>query len=392
MMSLAFPRNFPTARRTLASLFAATLLAGMFTGCAAQYTPDTPVIPLADLQAVRLQTKWVHQVPLATFEKPRKLWLVGPDVEVLTSHNYLHGYSAASGTTSYTLDLGEQVHKPYTPIILGPSILGVTDANGINLYNTSSNQFVQHAAFDFSAGTRPVSDGKYLLMGSSYQDFVCTFAEFEGLRLNTYEHSPFTIGKRKWVITSPGDSFIAAPVLLNPTNLFIASQKGHLWSVDVETGTQLWMNRQVNGQVVADVAADQGRIFIPCLNHHLYAFESLSGTHLWDTFLEGKLDQTPLLTDTLVLQPSTGKGLYALAIEDGLIKWFNPTAKEVVAVIKNKVLALDEKKNLILLNLQTGNIEKSLVVPNAFKYLYHNQTLYILTKDGRLAAVEAAKD
>jgi outer membrane protein assembly factor BamB len=129
---------------------------------------------------------------------------------------------------------------------------------------------------------------------------------------------------------------------------------------------------------------------VPTLNHHFYAFESMTGNRLWDTFLDGKLDKPVLPIGKMVYVPSTGAGVYALATSDGAIKWHNMGITRVLAASNDRVYAVDNAKHLAILNPDTGAIDRTIVVPHA-KFFLTSTTgiLYILTTDGRLGAIES---
>lgn len=365
------------------------LLALCFAGCATQatYSPETPVASLPDLQSANLQTKWLQQLPTVPGEKATKLWVVDHDLAVLTNQNYLHGVKATNGLFNYHIELNYRLHNPTRPLNYDSQTIAISDVAGVALYSTTSDQLIQYAPFDFAAGTSPIKINKYFLVGANYENFVCTYAEYQGNTPNTRE--PFMTGQRRWIVQSPNDAFNIQPIQISKNSIFIASQSGKLWVVNYETGEHLWMHHQVNGSIVTDVTYDAGRVFIPCLNHHLYAFEALTGTRIWDTFLEGKLDQTPVVFKDTVFQAATGKGLYALSVKDGTTKWFQSDATRVVGVLGTSVIAQDQGKNLLVINAKNGQIENRLAISNVQDLVVDaNTTLYILTQDGRLTAIE----
>ncbi|MEI8196499.1 MAG: PQQ-binding-like beta-propeller repeat protein, partial [Phycisphaerae bacterium] len=203
---------------------------------------------------------------------------------------------------------------------------------------------------------------------------------------------PFVIGHRNWIMrspTDPDDSFPSAPVVIAGKYVIIASQKGLLWNVAGDTGDKVWAYRKVNGEVSADLTTDQVRVYVPCLNGYLYAFEAMTGAPSWNQRLEGKLDQAALVVGKSILVPSTGKGLYALSSTDGQIKWLSPGVTQVVGAAGNKIFATNAAKNLLIINAENGSVERTLAVPNVKHYLPStSKTVIILTTDGRLTSIE----
>ena len=99
----------------------------------------------------------------------------------------------------------------------------------------------------------------------------------------------------KWVTPAPHDLFVARPVVEGDT-ILLATEAGNLWRVHIDTGDWIWKDRKTNGRVIGGLAADGRAVYVPCLDSHVYAFDMNSGSEIWSTPVEGRLDRALSVT------------------------------------------------------------------------------------------------
>ncbi len=145
--------------------------------------------------------------------------------------------------------------------------------------------------------------------------------------------------------------------------------------------------------MVAGLAVDPKAVYVPCLNNKLYAFDAMQGNQLWEQHLEGRLDQTPLTPGGTVYIVGSGKGLYALTASRGEVKWFVPGVEQILARSGDRLLALDELGNILVIVTDSGTVDKTLAAPNIVAWAFNTTdgTAYGATADGRLVALDALR-
>ncbi len=172
------------------------------------------------------------------------------------------------------------------------------------------------------------------------------------------------LGTRHWRVPSTGDLFDSTPVVVDDKIIF-ASVQGHLWRVNPETGSWEWKDRKTNGPITGGLVADGRAVYVPCLDQRLYAFDIDNGGELWQTQLEGSLNQAPALGTGVVMVVSRDHGLFAVGRHDGDKKWFVPGIVSVGTVEDDHVWVGDDAGNLKSLALDTGEVLASAPIPDA---------------------------
>jgi outer membrane protein assembly factor BamB len=365
-------------RQRLASalLFALGSSALLFgTACAPkQITPD--YIPFPSLQNVGLTQVWERQVVLAPKEIIEHVWRVGDSVYVATNQGRLTRIEAASGVKSWdaTVGSGSEIHKPFE--LPGGRKLLIADRDELMLVNKTTGRTEATNHVDFVITTDPVVIGDHICVGGT--DF------FYGLFLDQ-------LGGRVWITPAPDDGFTAQPAVVGDS-LLLATNQGKLWRVSAADGDWVWKDRKTNGDVTAGLAVDSRNVYIPSLDHYLFAFEIATGHELWDIRLDGTLDQQALPLKGQVLVTSTGKGLYDITTNNGQVKWQTDAITQIVTVLGDQIWAGDSAGNLKALSLTDGKVISSTPIPSAQIFVPSpDNWIIILNKAGVLEGYTAPK-
>ncbi len=257
---------------------------------------------------------------------------------------------AASGVKAWDVIVGSGTsvfHRP-TEFSGGKRVL-IASRGEVSVLNKATGRTEAINRFDFVVSTNPVVSGTNLCVGGN--DY------FYGLFLDQ-------LGGRVWVTAAPNDGFTAEPAVIGDT-LVLASTQGKLWRVNESDGNWIWKDRKTNGQVTGGLASDGKAVYVPSLDHYLYAFDAATGSELWDTHLEGTLDQKPMSTKGMVLVPSSGKGLYGVATANGEVTWEADGVSQIAAVVGDHVWVGDTAGNLKSLSLSDGSVVSSTPIKGA---------------------------
>ncbi len=171
-------------------------------------------------------------------------------------------------------------------------------------------------------------------------------------------------GAELWAFPTEPDkeigSFYATPLLMQDKIIAGDFSHGKVYAISQETGRQEWEvelgERIVGGAVAADggiivgdnegqvylvqdriaaslleadksiwatplVDADQGRVYIACMNHYLYAMDLETGAQIWAFEADGAIAGTPALHDGVLYFGTLASTLYAIDAETGAEQW-----------------------------------------------------------------------
>lgn len=174
---------------------------------------------------------------------------------------------------------------------------------------------------------------------------------------------------------------------LDPTQLQ-DGQPRIVWAF--KTGDRLWSR-----PAVAD-----GRVYIPSLDHTLYAVDAADGKEIWRFTAGASIASTPTLSDGRLYFGSFDQSFYALNAADGTLLWKAPVEgwiwcqalvdRDLVLVgdVKGKVYAFDAASGKRLWTAQTGGPVRAqpVAVDDYFYIVSFDSYLYRLPRRPTLDA------
>ncbi len=197
---------------------------------------------------------------------------------------------------------------------------------------------------------------------------------------------------------------IAAPVVCFGGRIFIATEVGvstnaRMLSTDfnVQDGSYRW-DQPLVGSVVAPFHVDDRGIFIPCEDHRVYAFDTMTGAKLWDPeafITKGLLRSAVQVSANSIFQYADGDAFYALDVATGRKRWSIPARgfTQVLAIGGGMVYLRGSDNMLTMADEMTGPPAK-MTVPLTGMELFVNNTrntvIYTGTRDGRLFCITPA--
>ena len=358
-------------QRVAMILATATIVASA--GCAQQKDKAPAYIPFPDLTQAGLRKVWERQIAVAHDENINNAWRVGDSIYLTTDQSRIVRIVAASGVKAWDAIVGSQASNFHRPIeIAGGKEILIMDRGNFFVLNKETGRLLNSNPIGFLATTTPIIvDSTVCVGGNDY---------FRGLFLDQ-------LGGQRWVTYAVNDSFVSDPVLIGDT-LVIASRTGKLWRINATDGNWMWKDRKTNGDVVAGLATDMHTVFVPSLDHYLYAFDATSGGELWNQRLDGELDQTPIATKLAggeLLVPARNKGLYAINPADGTTRWEADGVTQIASIFGDYVWAGDSSGNLRCMRVDTGEIVSSTPIASPQSFIWSNDNwVIILNKAGVL--------
>lgn len=175
---------------------------------------------------------------------------------------------------------------------------------------------------------------------------------------NLYSLNPAS-GSINWTFDQAKGDYIASP-LVTETAIYAANADGNLYALDLK-GNRLWTFQSEKPLWATPAMNDMCTcLFVPSMDHKLYALNADTGTIRWETGdLGGALVSSPNFSaDGTVFIGTFASELVALSAADGDIQWRYPTEAFVwtqPSLVDDVVYFGDSKGNLYAVDT-TGNL------------------------------------
>lgn len=148
-----------------------------------------------------------------------------------------------------------------------------------------------------------------------------------------------------------------------------------------------------SGQILAPPSyEDPLRLFFTTETGYVYCLYAPDGSVQWRFSCGQPIDTSAIPIGDAVFVALQRGGLYKLGIEDGGVKWFVPRVEKFLAANDQYVYALDQTKNLVVLDINSGAQVGTLAL-SGYDFFYTNgQTdrIIIGSQKGRLVVLRSA--
>ena len=177
-------------------------------------------------------------------------------------------------------------------------------------------------------------------------------------------------GMQRWAFET-GKPIRARPAVSGGA-LYVASDSGFLYKLELRTGRELWRARIDMGspsrlpasdeksrwdRYGASAVADATRVFVASRDKHLYALDARSGKELWRLAASDIMTATPALYRDSVLFASYDGRVAAVAAQDGTQRWTYDAKLAVagdITVVGDRAYFGSRTYDLIALGADTG--------------------------------------
>ncbi len=144
----------------------------------------------------------------------------------------------------------------------------------------------------------------------------------EQLILGDYAHLLTSIsirdGAENWQFAEAKERYIDSPLLAGEV-LYAPNADGNVYAIDL-TGKLIW-KFTADGAFWARPATDGTSLFVPSLNHKLYAVDMKTGAQAWEVDLKSPVVMRPLYADGMIYLGNLTGSFFAVNASDGSIKW-----------------------------------------------------------------------
>ncbi len=214
-------------------------------------------------------------------------------------------------------------------------------------------------------------------------------------------------GSERWrFLPSPGAKEFADGVATDGKLIFAPNGDHTLYAIDptAEDGQPriIWTFTAQNKLWAKPVVAD-GRVYLPSLDHFLYALDAATGREVWRFNAGASIASTPTLADGVLYFGSFAQKLFAVRAEDGSAIWESPMdawiwcqplvrdEEVIVGDVKGKLYALDRRSGTRRWTAQVGGPIRAQPVAVADKLYVVSFDTYLYEIDLAVAANEGRK-
>lgn len=199
-----------------------------------------------------------------------------------------------------------------------------------------------------------------------------------------YSLDPDSGQQNSWTFTESRNKYIASPLVVEDL-ILASSSDNHLYALDFG-GNLVWDFTTPEAQW-AQPATDGRLVFLPSLDHNVYAIDIQTGEEVWKVDMGGAVVGQPVVGDGLVYIGSFAKKLVALDPATGDEVWSLPTSNWVWAgptLVDGTLYFGDIDGDLYALDAATGESlwERKLDGGIYSSPLVHNGKLYLGTSTG----------
>ena len=362
-------------------------------------TTNSTIVNEKVLEKVGLEYYWEPiNLKLSDGERIVKMYCLGENLYFLSNQNYLHCVNAAKGMQTWAYKVTKKTETIYAPIHVEnmrmPEEIIVEGADKYEFKNCKPfdavviNTETKVVVLDRNTG-KAIRD--FRLTDQASCQGACDGPRFYYGNFHNYFNCSLLASTKPIWDKRVGDKPIRTPLRKLFNLIYAGTVDGKMLAFGSDDAEDLRWENQLEGQVLQPFTADLRGIFVGCDNGHLYGLNRSSGENIWDPVdLESNPNMPTQLSANSVFQ-HTPKGLFAINLLDGKIRWQNKNANRVITVIKNQLYLLDKNNTLLVVDEITGQEKSTLPMTGAdfISTSIRHDAIFYATKTGHVFCVRA---
>jgi len=220
------------------------------------------------------------------------------------------------------------------------------------------------------------------------RSFVCVATTLE---IGTTVVTAQDAGRQQWAFET-GEAVHSSPTVVEET-VFVGSNDGYLYAVDVESGNQRWAF-ETGAAVYSSPTVVGGTVFIGNYDGYLYAVDAESGNQLWTFEISDTVRSSPTVVDNIVFIGGGDGNLYAVDAESGNQQWVFKTGDRIRSsptVVSGTVFVGSNDGNLYAVDAENGGQQWAFETGDWIRSspAVVDRVVLIGSLDGNLYAVDA---
>jgi outer membrane protein assembly factor BamB len=133
-------------------------------------------------------------------------------------------------------------------------------------------------------------------------------------------------GAQIWEFQREQGHFVASPQVINDT-ILAPSSDNNLYALD-KNGRLRW-SFKTNNVLWAQPVSDGQLVYLPAMDHNLYALRLSDGSKVWSADLGGSMLNAPVLMDRVLYIDTLDGQVYAVSAQDGKVLWNITTGEKI---------------------------------------------------------------
>ncbi len=211
----------------------------------------------------------------------------------------------------------------------------------------------------------------------------------------SYDHNLYSLdpvsGQLLWTFDQAQSHYINAP-LVTAEAIYAPNADGYLYALDLQG--QLQWTFQSEHALWATPATDGQRLYLPAMDHHLYALNPADGEIIWQVDLGGAMVSAPALADGTLYLGTFADKIVAVRATDGQVLWETPTGAWVWSTPifdQGRLFFGDVQGTFYALNAEDGSTLWTAQPdgPIVGTAALQQDTVYFTTEQGTLYAANA---
>jgi len=336
------------------------------------YAQDDFLAP-EPLHAAGLTKYWQLRLPLDRGQEVLDAYVVDDQVYLGTQDGYVYAVDATTGVLRWVRPVLRSTHRLRRPCHADDRTIIVTPVD-VEIYGRRTGDPLERWELRFPCGGAAITDGRRLYIGGL------------DARLHVFD---LETGQILWRVLVDGP-IPALPVLVG-NNVVIPSESVSVYACHHVTKAFAW---QVNttGYNTADLVADDNGVYIASQDQSLYLINPEFGQVKWRVRFGSPLREPPFVSPTVALQYSAAEGIVAIETGAGLeigsapVRWRLAEGRRVLTLHENTVYVLARDGTLLAVNAADGTVRQT-VSTNGLHIalpIREHPTVLLAGSDGRM--------
>ena len=336
---------------------------------------DSALVRPQLLSAGGLRIVWQSKLPIKANESLERLTILGDRIYALSDLSYMVSLDRSNGRIIFSrpvtepdfamLGLGRYEDRLFS--VIGGKIVELDSESGMALESKRMRLGIICP----------------LARNSTYFYVGCSDRRLHTLRAEDKVQIFKAAAENESMITSiyADDSFVV-----------FGTDSGVCISITPDRPKRLWQFDAADGIVGPIVRSGEG-LFFASRDTNVYRIDTVTGRLVWRYQTEAILDSSPRVTGDTVYQMIRGKGLVALAAQDGRVLWQLQDGVEMLAQRRAKSYVITKNGEMVVMDNDSGRRRYSINFAPVSQYAANvaDSKIYVGDEKGNIMCIESVE-
>jgi outer membrane protein assembly factor BamB len=123
-----------------------------------------------------------------------------------------------------------------------------------------------------------------------------------------------------WNVSTSGNQVDSSPSVVNG-RVYVGSSNGNVYCLDAFTGTQIWLNFEIQVAVYSSPAVVDDKVYVGSLDGRVYCLDSKTGNEVWSYTTDDWIRSSPAVVNGYLYISSADGNIYCLNAQTGARIW-----------------------------------------------------------------------